>query len=307
MRIREIGVGLMMIVAFALLGYMSLQIGAWTGFSDSVEISVRMRDAAGLSEGALVAVAGVPVGTVQAMWVEHDQAVATLFIDPQAKVRDDVSARIRARSLLGEKYVELRPGRADAPLLADGAVLVIETEQVEIDEMVNAVGPLLAGLQPERMGAIVERLDVALAADPGRLVRWGQQLDIILEQGAITAEDLPELVGETRAAVADVRRTLVTVERVAAKAEDGMERLHITADSLNGTLLDAPEIARDAHALIRKLHGLVDGMEGTTEDLATVLDNLSEIDKVELRRLLREEGILVRLRPSKVVVPGDQD
>ena len=37
------------------------------------------------------------------------------------------------------------------------------------------------------------------------------------------------------------------------------------------------------------------------ERLDRILANVEEIDKWELRRLLREEGIVVRLRPQEVV------
>jgi hypothetical protein len=43
-----------------------------------------------------------------------------------------------------------------------------------------------------------------------------------------------------------------------------------------------------------------------TEDARTVLNNFKDIDKWELRRLLREEGILIRLRQSEVDVPASE-
>ena len=54
------------------------------------------------------------------------------------------------------------------------------------------------------------------------------------------------------------------------------------------------EAMAEGRAVLRKV-------DDSTEDIAIVLDNLSEIDKWELRRLLREEGILVRLKKSEVV------
>jgi alpha-ketoglutarate-dependent taurine dioxygenase len=41
-------------------------------------------------------------------------------------------------------------------------------------------------------------------------------------------------------------------------------------------------------------------VERSTDSIETVLANLSEIDKWELRRLLREEGILVRFKENQV-------
>jgi len=45
-------------------------------------------------------------------------------------------------------------------------------------------------------------------------------------------------------------------------------------------------------------------LKDSTGDIKLVLSNLKEIDKWELRRLLREEGIVVRLRESEVVEPS---
>ena len=46
---------------------------------------------------------------------------------------------------------------------------------------------------------------------------------------------------------------------------------------------------------------IVGDFDGIDDDLRVVLSNLKDIDKWEMRRLLREEGILVRLRPREVV------
>jgi hypothetical protein len=42
-------------------------------------------------------------------------------------------------------------------------------------------------------------------------------------------------------------------------------------------------------------------MDGVGEDLKQILTNFRDFDRWELRRLLREEGILIRLRPDEVV------
>jgi len=242
----------------------------------------------------------VPVGTVASLSVEHDQAVATLLIQPDASIRVDVVAGIRARSLLGEKYVELRPQSLSAPLLADGAVLVIEVEQTEIDEMVNAIGPMLTGIDPERMGALIARLDDALAADPERLIRWSDHVDAILEHGAASSVELPALIAETRSMVLEARATIREVDQLAHRASSGLESLESGVEPWSEVLEDGPAMASDAHHLLLKMDSMMDTLGQSTDDLAVVMRNMAEIDKVELRRLLREEGILVRLRSAKV-------
>jgi hypothetical protein len=47
-------------------------------------------------------------------------------------------------------------------------------------------------------------------------------------------------------------------------------------------------------------------LKESTGDIKLVLSNLKEIDKWELRRLLREEGILLRLKAGEVEEPGEE-
>jgi hypothetical protein len=54
------------------------------------------------------------------------------------------------------------------------------------------------------------------------------------------------------------------------------------------------------------LRTILDNFNGQKETIDRVLSNLAELDKWELRRLLREEGIRVRLRTSEVVVPKEE-
>ena len=62
-----------------------------------------------------------------------------------------------------------------------------------------------------------------------------------------------------------------------------------------------PGMVADAEVTVAELRSLAEALGENEETIETILANLEEIDKWELRRLLREEGILVRLRHSEVV------
>jgi ABC-type transporter Mla subunit MlaD len=66
----------------------------------------------------------------------------------------------------------------------------------------------------------------------------------------------------------------------------------ITAD-VEAAVADARQMVADSKAILKRV-------ERSTDSIETVLANLSEIDKWELRRLLREEGILVRFKENQV-------
>ncbi len=79
-RRNELGVGLLLLSALALLAWMSLNVGAFQGLGETIVIEAELEDAAGLSEGAEVKVAGVAVGVVESLVVKHDKAHITLRV-----------------------------------------------------------------------------------------------------------------------------------------------------------------------------------------------------------------------------------
>ncbi len=82
------------------------------------------------------------------------------------------------------------------------------------------------------------------------------------------------------------------------RVDSATEGLPKISSDVEAMVSDAREMVSDSHALLKRLEGSMDHME-------TVLENMSEIDKWELRRLLREEGILVRMKRSSVEPTAD--
>ena len=303
----ELGVGCLLFGALVVLGWMSLQVGALASFGDRVEVEASFADANGLSVGAVVAIAGVEIGTVSALRVEHDLAVASLSLSPGAQVRSDALAMVRARSVLGEKYVEVIPRSRDAALAVDGDILRVEAQQVEIDELVNALGPLVGAIDPVTMQRVAAELAKALEDDPARLSRMLKNTDRLIQNSADASEELPQLVQEGRAAVregravlGDARSTLAALEARAAELEHTIALADSTLGDAKAAVEPLPGLIDDGGKAVQEARDAIARLDGTLETASGVVDNFSEFDVYELRRLLREEGILVRLRPREV-------
>lgn len=297
----EIGVGLLVLAAAGLLGFMALKVGALRSLGDQVRLTTRLSDAAGLTEGAVVKVAGVDVGRVSGIRLDNRQAVLDLEVRTDAAVPADALVRVRARSVLGEKYVELVLGAPDAPLAVDGAELASLPPPMEIDLLVDRMAPLMEGLPMEELAQTLKVLNEAVAQDPQRMQRILADVEIMARNGALASEALPATVGETRetlrfarARMEQARPALARADTVLANLEAGTTDLAHTREQADALL----EETREAVAEGRQLIGLLDQNSARLE---RILQNAEEIDKWELRRLLREEGILVRLRKSEVV------
>lgn len=296
----ELAVGFLVLGALALLAWMSLQVGALRRLNDEVRVSTLFQSAAGLTEGSYVQVAGVPVGRVAGLAVEDGRARVSLALREEAGIHKDAVARVRARSLLGEKYVELTQGTDAAPLVADGDQIAAGPELLEIDELVTRLGPLVSAIDPQAMSELVGALSQALREDPERLNRVLADVETLMHNAALASAEAPALASEARSTLTEVRQVAREARPMIKRADAALVDLELavedapeTMDALNALLTDGRGMVSDGRALMSR-------MEGSMTDVEKILQNLSEIDRWELRRLLREEGIVVRLREKKV-------
>jgi phospholipid/cholesterol/gamma-HCH transport system substrate-binding protein len=300
-RKHEIGVGILVVVAVGLLAVMSLQVGALRGLGeDRLQVTATLDDAAGLGEGAAVKVAGVDIGTIEELRVEHDKALLVLSVDAAAGLRTDAVVQVRARSVLGEKYLSVTPTSADAPLLVDGGALVESRPQTEIDQLVNALGPMVEELDTDAMNVTLRAVSAALAEDPDRPKRMLRDGEEALHNLAVASRELGPLVIEARSTLTELRELSREARPVLRRADEAVTRLSDASAGLPETAKKVDLLVDETRVAVGDGRRVLGKLEANTADIDQVLKNLKEIDKVELRRLLREEGILVRVREHTV-------
>src|SRR3954447_9911711 len=108
-----------------------LLLALWSSFGGALPLQPRgyridalFPDGTQLAEQADVRISGVPVGRVVHLEPAGNRIRATLEGDDRyVPLRGDVRAMLRAKSLLGETYVELTPGLRGATPLREGSTL----------------------------------------------------------------------------------------------------------------------------------------------------------------------------------------
>jgi len=298
----EIGVGLLMVAAVGLLAWMSLKVGAFTNLGEAIQVQAVFDDAAGLQEGAAVSVAGVEVGTVSDLSVDFDKAVVGLRIQPNAGIRSDVQVHIRARSVLGEKYLELMPISRDAPLLTNGAIITDTRGQVEIDQLVTSLGPLIekaTALNTQEIQALVEPFAQALEDDPERPQRMLQDLEVTLHNARLASEQLPALMDESRRTLTQVRGVSQVASDTLAKADALLVEVNPIVTDIQSGAERVPALTEEIELTLSQARVLLASLSSSTESLEIVLKNFEQIDQAEIERLMREEGVKVRLIERK--------
>lgn len=308
-RVHEVGVGCLVLVATGILAFMALQIGAIKGIGSSYDVTARFPDAAGLTTGAVVSVAGVQVGRVESLAVDGATALATLSLDNDAGIRADAKVAVRARSVLGEKYVEITPVSTDAPPLLAGALLVAEGKQVEIDQLVSQMGPLLSALDP----ATFKILGDTLKEDPERAKRMLGDAERLLHNAALASDELPEIA-------ARVKSTLASVERTSDQARPMIDRAGATLARVDGTVQKADRIVDsidpakidalfdDIAGMVKDGRAVVAKIDTSTGKVTQLLDKADSFTRADFLRVTQEEGFLIRLLPrdAEAVLRSEQ-
>lgn len=260
------------------------------------DVRVRLSDAgAGLGPGSDVKLRGIRIGQVTSLRLEDAVAVATLRLEPRPPVPVDVEPVVTAKTLLGEKQVELRTdGPLDPPYLEAGARLTAPRGPTELESVLASIDELFGDLDPDRLAVLVDALgsfDESDAEVVRRNVDAGRELaafaaetaDAQLERmrdlaavleampaAEITRlnEALPEAVGVLPDRQDDLRRGAEALSQLAVGFAELLEVEEPTIDRLFdvgdviGASLDPriPEIGRFLFGLYR--YSLVFGQHG---------------------------------------------
>ncbi|MGH2877546.1 MAG: MlaD family protein [Solirubrobacteraceae bacterium] len=130
-----------------------LLIFLWISFGGSLPLSaqgyrfsVEFDQAVELASQAQVRISGVPVGRVVSVALDHRTGLdrAVIEINRQYAPRPaDTHAILRAKTLLGETYVELSAGTPSGPKLRDGGTLprAQVSPTVQLDQIFSALDP----------------------------------------------------------------------------------------------------------------------------------------------------------------------
>lgn len=253
-------VGAFMLVILAILGYFILKIedirvdrGAGTRKVTAVFDSV-----AGLDPKCAVRVAGVRVGKVSEIRLRNGRAEVTLEIDREVKLHQNASAKVANLGLLGEKYVELDPGNASAPLIAGENVQLRGSQPASIDDVTNQVSAIATDVK-----AITESLRGVMTGQRGQ-----QRLDDIVENVHTITVQVRELIAANRSNVdATMANVLVISEQLRTEIPRLATSIDKVAGELRGTVGDNRQDVRQ----------IVENLRGLSNDLRTTTDNLNAI------------------------------
>jgi phospholipid/cholesterol/gamma-HCH transport system substrate-binding protein len=147
----DIFVGIFVLAGAICLGYLAIRLGkvelfGATGYIVYADFS----SVAGLKVGDPAEIAGVRIGKVESLGLVEDRARVTLRLDPNVQLHDDVIASVRARGLIGDKFVLITPGASDNIIPPGGKIRETESPQDITDLIGKFVGGDLTSKKDEK-------------------------------------------------------------------------------------------------------------------------------------------------------------
>jgi phospholipid/cholesterol/gamma-HCH transport system substrate-binding protein len=119
----DIVVGVFVLVGLVCLGYLAIRLGKLELFgSQGYVVFADFVSVAGLKLGDPIEIAGVKIGKVEGIGLADDRARLRMRVSDEVKLQEDVSASVRARGLIGDKFVLLFPGSSDKIIPPGGKI-----------------------------------------------------------------------------------------------------------------------------------------------------------------------------------------
>lgn len=313
---KSVSAGVRVAVLFLLLaiaGYLVWKnLGQNPAGKDNYTLFAKFRDASGLPKGTKVVIAGLPKGEVIGLEIEGRYAKVTFRIDNEITVWTSAVIMKKARSLLGDNYLEIDPGEPvkQAP---DG------TRQTFTQ--LGPQCPAYGDPDPRKSEACRQVVNVIEATTPDQLLHRIEQtlpnVDRVLESVRDLSEDVRRIVNGPLQSVATrvdglVQREAPAVSDIIERADRSMARIEqITADLRSITKGADPRIARilanldDASAEAKDLvstakseltqtgnaiRGKLDKLDGVINNTESITRKIDE-DKGTLGRLVNDPEI----------------
>jgi phospholipid/cholesterol/gamma-HCH transport system substrate-binding protein len=267
----EAKVGLLVLGSSVILLWMTMVVGKFDlGKPAGYTVTAMFDTVSGLDLKAAVRMAGVQIGTVEAVELEDSKAKVVLLINPDVKIPKGAEAAVKTMGLLGDKYVDLIPpqhqaepgqaGRERSGFYKDGERVERTVASSDADQLIS------------KLSAI---------ADDIKKVTGSMSNVFGSQRGEKSMEDI----------LHDLRETTANIKEFSyALNNDGSEliaRLNKLAENLNGVVNDNKDNLKVTMENVREA-------SKSAEMALASIDNITKrIDRGEgtLGKLVNEDGM----------------
>ena len=272
--------GVFALVCIVLLVGLAARIGNISLFTSRHTIEAQLADVTGLANGDTVNIAGVPVGQVASIGIEHGHAVVALSINNTVTLRRSTDVGMRWHNVIGQKEVELYPGHSGPILPADSTIpLTHDVTDASINTFLNSLGPVLSSINPTEANVFVENVSGALEGDTA-------QINQLINSGASVSSTVQALDTQVGQVIGNLDQVLTALASRSGDIDSLVTNLQTVSSALasKNTLLDGvvgnlSQVATDLAGLIGNNHNTItstiDNLQAVASDVQDNQQNLA--------------------------------
>ncbi|MCK9275406.1 MAG: MlaD family protein [Syntrophales bacterium] len=272
----EAKVGLFVLVALAVLAYMSFRVGEYGfGHKKGYLVTAAFDNVAGLEKDASVRIAGVEVGRIEEISLKNGRAQVTLRIHPDVELEKDVQASIKTHGILGDKYIEIAPGTEEVGYMRPGGEITRVEQQADLDRLLRELGSITSDIM-----AVTATLKDVVGGEEGQT-----NLKAIVSNTKELSENLNRVVTQNNEKI----NLLVTnLNRASGSMQKTFASLHEITDKINkgqgtiGQLVENREIFDNLNKTLASLNKITEKVsqgEGTIGKLVAKDDLFETLNR----------------------------
>jgi phospholipid/cholesterol/gamma-HCH transport system substrate-binding protein len=242
-------------------------------------VFTRMKDASGIAKLSQVRIAGIPVGRVKSVKLDHDVARIDIAMNKDVPLYEDASVAKVAASLLGEFQMKIAPGTEGRRKLVDGDEIKVVSEAQTPDDLMRQMSDIAKDVKE-----VTKALATSVGSDQGKA-----DIQSTLRNLAQVTEALNETVRENRAAIHEiVVNTQEISTRSAPEIQAILENVRETTKEVRELVSKDPSGKAGEEGEVRKI---VERVDRASQNLESALKNVDNVTS----RIDRGEGTLGRL------------
>lgn len=285
----ELKVGLFALLVITIMTFMTFKVGGLDWMKEEGNIYyVYFKNIAGLDEKTKLKIAGVDAGFIKKIELHEGVAKMTVRVQKEVRMFSDASASIKATGLLGDKYLEIKPGSKE-PALKNGDTIQDVLEIVDIDDMVRKLSKV-----SENISTLAIALNEALGTeDAKRSLR-----ETVSNLSKITANLNETIVVNDE----KMRNVLDNIKTLTASLNELVDKNKEPITDTVGNLrefsaklkTDGPELIANLNKTTRELKEMIEETKPSIKNTVESLDKITKkIDQGEgtLGKLVKDERL----------------
>ncbi len=237
----EAKVGILVLVGIIILFFMSFRVSRLERVKGEVYTAL-FPSVSGIVVNSNVEVAGVPVGKVERIGLEGGKGKVWIRVG-QVKLHEDAEAIIRTHGMLGDKYIEIKPGSPNAPLLPPGSNITRTQVAMDMDQLFASLESAASG-----MAELGRSLQEAIGGVEGRTAM--KEIIVNLRDAS---SGLKEVVEGNKGRVNNI---VANLEDITEKVKGGEGTL--------GRLVTDEQFYNEAEKTMRKMQKAAEGVQEQT-------------------------------------------